>query len=131
MRNPWKDKGLIMGLKDIAKSGVLGVGSALVADNPKLLKGFGVAGNAIYNQIENRADDKRIAAEQAAADKKTADMKEKKAAAEKAKYISAARVPSAGMEGGYKGYAKGGKVSSASKRADGCAIKGKTKGRMV
>lgn len=29
------------------------------------------------------------------------------------------------------GYAKGGKVSSASKRADGCAIKGKTKGRMV
>jgi hypothetical protein len=27
--------------------------------------------------------------------------------------------------------AKGGSVSSASKRADGCAIKGKTKGRMV
>ena len=26
---------------------------------------------------------------------------------------------------------KGGKVSSASKRADGCAIKGKTKGRIV
>ena len=28
-------------------------------------------------------------------------------------------------------HAKGGMVSSASKRADGCAIKGKTKGRMV
>ena len=28
-------------------------------------------------------------------------------------------------------YAKGGKVSSASGRADGCAVKGKTKGRMV
>ncbi len=28
-------------------------------------------------------------------------------------------------------YAKGGKVSSASKRADGCAQRGKTKGRMV
>ncbi len=27
--------------------------------------------------------------------------------------------------------AKGGSVSSASKRADGCAIKGKTKGKMV
>jgi hypothetical protein len=27
--------------------------------------------------------------------------------------------------------AKGGKVSSASKRADGCAIKGKTRGKMV
>jgi hypothetical protein len=32
---------------------------------------------------------------------------------------------------GYKGYKKGGKVSSASKRADGCAVKGKTKGRML
>jgi hypothetical protein len=30
-----------------------------------------------------------------------------------------------------KTYKSGGKVSSASKRADGCAIKGKTKGRMV
>jgi hypothetical protein len=28
-------------------------------------------------------------------------------------------------------YKKGGKVSSASKRADGCAVRGKTKGRMV
>jgi hypothetical protein len=30
-----------------------------------------------------------------------------------------------------KKYAKGGSVSSASKRADGCATKGKTKGRMI
>jgi hypothetical protein len=30
-----------------------------------------------------------------------------------------------------KNMKSGGKVSSASKRADGCAIKGKTKGRMV
>ena len=29
------------------------------------------------------------------------------------------------------GYKKGGSVSSASKRADGCAVKGKTKGRFV
>jgi hypothetical protein len=35
-------------------------------------------------------------------------------------------------KGGYvKKMAKGGSVSSASKRADGCATKGKTKGRMV
>jgi len=33
--------------------------------------------------------------------------------------------------GKVKKYAKGGSVSSASKRADGCAIKGKTRGRMV
>ena len=30
-----------------------------------------------------------------------------------------------------KKFSKGGSVSSASKRADGCAIRGKTKGRMV
>ena len=30
-----------------------------------------------------------------------------------------------------KNYKKGGKISSASKRADGCCVKGKTKGRMV
>ena len=30
-----------------------------------------------------------------------------------------------------KDFAKGGKASSASKRADGCAIKGKTRGKMV
>jgi len=39
----------------------------------------------------------------------------------------------AGMKkgGAVKKMAKGGSVSSASKRADGCAIKGKTKGRFV
>ena len=31
----------------------------------------------------------------------------------------------------FAGYKAGGKVSSASKRADGCAVKGKTRGRMV
>ena len=32
---------------------------------------------------------------------------------------------------GQKGYAKGGSVGSASKRADGCATKGKTRGTMI
>ena len=36
-----------------------------------------------------------------------------------------------GMKGLDKPFKAGGKVSSASKRADGCCIKGKTKGRMV
>jgi hypothetical protein len=36
-----------------------------------------------------------------------------------------------GMKGLDKPFKAGGKVSSASKRADGCAIKGKTKGRIV
>ena len=33
--------------------------------------------------------------------------------------------------GKVKGYKAGGSVSSASKRADGCAVRGKTKGRMI
>jgi hypothetical protein len=39
----------------------------------------------------------------------------------------------AGFRQGLKdeGYKKGGKVSSASSRADGCAVKGKTKGTMI
>ena len=37
----------------------------------------------------------------------------------------------ASLKGGIEGYKKGGKVSSASKRADGIAVKGKTRGRMV
>jgi hypothetical protein len=36
-----------------------------------------------------------------------------------------------GMKGLDKPFKAGGKVSSASKRADGCATKGKTRGRMV
>ena len=57
-----------MGLKDIAKSGMLGVGPAIVADNPKLLQGMGLIGNLAYNKIENREEEKaRKAAEAAAA----------------------------------------------------------------
>ena len=112
-----------MALKDILKSGMVGVGPALVADNPKLLQGMGLLGNVAYNKIENRADDKRMAAET-----------EAKAMAEKKKRPMRARPQSTPMGGGlesYKPMKKGGSVSSASKRADGCAIKGKTKGKMV
>jgi hypothetical protein len=94
-----------MALKDIAKSGMLGVGPALVADNPKLLQGMGLIGNLAYNKIEDREDKKRRDAEMAAG----------------VQPQGAAPMP----------MKKGGKVSSASKRADGCAIKGKTRGRMV
>jgi hypothetical protein len=88
--------------KDIAKSGMLGIGPALVADNPKLLQGMGLVGNLAYNKIEDREERKRREAE------------------------------AAGMVPGQGGQApmpmkKGGKVSSASKRADGCCIRGKTR----
>jgi hypothetical protein len=39
--------------------------------------------------------------------------------------------PFAGKTSTFKKMASGGSVSSASKRADGCAVKGKTRGRMV
>jgi len=117
-----------MGLKDILKSGMLGVGPALVADNPKLLQGMGLVGNVAYNKIENRADDKRMAAEQA---QEAEAMKKQEMAAKARRQRPQQSAEFTGGMGGYKSYAKGGSVSSASKRADGCAIKGKTKGRMV
>jgi hypothetical protein len=40
-------------------------------------------------------------------------------------------IPKVDMMGNVTGMKKGGKVSSASSRADGCAVKGKTKGTMV
>ena len=52
------------------------------------------------------------------------EEEKKRKEAEAAAAVPAGTVPASGMK-------KGGKVSSASKRADGCCIKGKTKGRMV
>ena len=79
-------------MRDALKSGALGVGPAILAKNPDLLRGFGVVGNVMAEDIQDRDEEKK---------RQQAGMK------------------------------KGGKVSSASKRADGCAVKGKTKGKMV
>ena len=46
-------------------------------------------------------------------------------------YERATRQPMFRHGGSVKKYAKGGSVSSASKRADGCATKGKTRGKFV
>jgi hypothetical protein len=97
-----------MAFKDIAKSGALGLGTALIAKNPDMLRGLGLVGNIAANKLDDREEKKRREAEAAAA----------------------------GMVPGQGGQApmpmkKGGKVSSASKRADGCAVKGKTKGRII
>lgn len=101
---------------------------AMVADkNPEVLKAFGVAGNIAANKLENRADDKKMAAEREA-QAQAAMAKQQRAAAAMNDYRSAVRTPSGGLEG-YKasGLKKGGKVKSASARADGCAIRGKTR----
>jgi hypothetical protein len=70
-----------------------------------MLRGLGLVGNIAANKLEDREEKKRREAEMAAG----------------VKPQGAAPMP----------MKKGGKVSSASKRADGCAIKGKTRGRMV
>jgi hypothetical protein len=90
-----------MAFKDVLKA-VSPV--AMMADkNPDMLRVLGVAGNYAANKLEDREEKKRREAEMAG---------------------GAPAIPQPGMK-------KGGKVSSASKRADGCAIKGKTKGRIV
>ena len=88
-----------MAFKDILKA-VSPV--AMIADkNPDMLRVLGVAGNFAANKLEDREERKRREAEMAGMG-------------------GAPAVPQPGMK-------KGGKVSSASKRADGCAIRGKTK----
>ena len=52
------------------------------------------------------------------------EEEKKRKEAEAAAAVSAGTVPASGMK-------KGGKVSSASKRADGIAVKGKTRGRII
>jgi len=93
---------------------------------------------------ENIGDDVReramaaMAAREAGAEMPEAEEKPKakskaKPKAEPKKTSSFASKTSsfAGKTSPFKKMASGGSVSSASKRADGCAIKGKTKGRMV
>jgi hypothetical protein len=46
-------------------------------------------------------------------------------------YLEEQKKKEAAMQGYTPRMKAGGKVSSASKRADGCCVKGKTKGRMV
>lgn len=96
---------------DVMKSGVLGLGTAALARNPKMLRGFGVLGNVAANQIENREEDKKRA-ESAA---KPAEQQNEVPVVE---------------ENSQKLFKKGGKVKSASARADGIAQRGKTRGKI-
>jgi len=64
--------------------------------------------------------------DQAAKDVKTRDTKENEDAVKAIKSI-----PKKIVDTVKKAFKSGGKVSSASKRADGCATKGKTKGRII
>ena len=88
-----------MAFKDVLKA-VSPV--AMLADkNPDMLRAFGVVGNIAADKLEDREEKKRRETEMAA--------------------TGAAPAP------GTPTMKKGGKISSASKRADGCAIRGKTR----
>ena len=88
-----------MAFKDVLKA-VSPV--AMIADkNPDMLRGFGLVGNIAANKLEDREERKRREAEMAA----------------QAGVQGAAPTP----------MKKGGKIKSASARADGCCIRGKTR----
>lgn len=89
-----------MAFKDVLKA--VSPVAMLAGDNPDMLRGMGLIGGAVANKLEDREEEKRR------------------------------RAAEAGMVPAQGGAApmpmkKGGKVSSASKRADGCCIRGKTR----
>ena len=91
--------------RDILGSGALGVLPAVLAKNPEGLQAFGLLGNLAYDKLEDREEKKRMAA---------MGMPE--------------TTPAMKKGGKVKKYAKGG---SASKRGDGIAKRGKTRGKFV
>lgn len=91
--------------RDILGSGALGVLPAVLSKNPEGMRAFGLLGNLAANKLEDREERKRKAA--------------------------MTGMPEENVTGMKKGGKVKGKSSSASKRADGCATKGKTRGKMV
>jgi hypothetical protein len=89
--------------RDILGSGALGIGPALLAKNPSMLKGFGLLGNLAYDKFGRKKED-------------GAPMDPAEAAAMPA------------MKKGGKVKAKS---STKYTRGDGVCKKGHTKGRMV
>jgi hypothetical protein len=96
---------------------------------PKLLKSL--AGSGALGILPEKIADSMSSS--APADSGVTDNLQAKMLRQKAEQEAAERGEPAAMKrgGAVKKMAKGGSVSSASKRADGCATKGKTKGRFV
>ena len=112
-----------MSIKKLAKSGMFGL-AGLAATNPDITNkiarkgGLGVMGMLMA---------KKKRAQEKAGGMSGRPMMEEVMMAEEAP----AGAPMMRKGGKVKKMAKGGSVSSASKRGDGCATKGKTKGRFV
>jgi hypothetical protein len=99
------------------------------AITPKLLKGL--AGSGALGILPEKIADSMSSS--APADSGVNDNLQAKMLKQRAEQEAAERGEPLAMKrgGAVKKMAKGGSVSSASKRADGCAAKGKTKGRFV
>jgi len=96
---------------------------------PALLAGSGAAGYADYKLTKQREQDKNEAAAEMKRESRGISKPANFDAIQEAKQDAkdaADRKKISDM-----GYKTGGKVSSASSRADGCATKGKTKGTMI
>jgi len=96
---------------------------------PALLAGSGAAGYADYKLTKQREQDKSEADAEMKRESRGVKKPSNFDAIEEAKQDAkdaAARKKISDM-----GHKKGGSVSSASSRADGCCIKGKTRGKMV
>ena len=89
-------------IKDILSSGALGIGPKLVMDNPEMLRGFGLLGNLAANKLEDKEEQKK-------------------------QMQLTGTAPTMKKGGKVKKMKSGGYVRS----ADGCAQRGKTKGRFV
>jgi hypothetical protein len=87
-----------------------------------------LAGPLINDAIDRVTNNTNDAASLASAEKERDDYKKQLADMQSAQNPQVNNQPTQFRVPGMK---KGGKVSSASKRADGCCVKGKTKGRMV
>lgn len=104
-------------------------------------KGFDRMRNAVASLPGNRDNEnefdkiRREHRERDAASPEGKQMEAEKKLEETAKKIKEGKIPAPSNDDSgplpEKKYKKGGSVSSASKRADGCATKGKTKGRII
>ena len=107
-------------LNKLAKRGMFGL-TGLAASKKGVLKdiarngGFGVVGMLASDKAKRRGMGSQAEPTRVTEVEEVADVDR----------------PTMRRGGKVKKMAKGGSVSSASKRADGCATKGKTKGRMV
>ena len=124
-------------MKKLMESGAMGVLPALASKNPDMLRGFGLVGNVAANKMDDREEKKKAEAAAAGeqAMKKGGSVNENKMMKKMGRGMAKAemqKVASKVVKGHekrmHKKFEGGGSVSA---RADGCAVRGKTKCKIV